>query len=170
MPLIDHVGILVENLEEAIERWSRVIGYHFSPIARYRTHSYSDNSNPELHFHDARISFSREGPPYIELMEATGDGTHGMSQLGIHHFGFQGIADPQACMNRFSMLGIDADGKSFNDDGQLTLSFTVKSAMDGIRIEVISPLPGPLVADDGSELWKDPDTGRISLWGSPEST
>jgi hypothetical protein len=46
--------------------------------------------------------------------------------------------------------------------------FTDKTVLDGIRMEFISPLPGPIVADDGSELWRDPVTGKASLWGAPQ--
>jgi catechol 2,3-dioxygenase-like lactoylglutathione lyase family enzyme len=167
-PLIHHIGILVPDLEAAMDKWGRVLGYSFSPIGRYRTHRYCDHSDPELHFHDARISFSLEGPPHIELMEATGTGTHAAAQLGVHHFGFPGTPDTKARMAELAELGIGADGQSFNADGELLLWFTQKAAMDGVRLEYISPLPGPTVADDGSELWHDPQTGRHNLWGPPD--
>lgn len=167
--LIDHIGILVPNLEEAIERWSAALGYTFSPIGRYRTHKYADRNNPELHYHDARISFSKEGPPRIELMEVTGEGTHGPNEIGVHHFGFPGTTDVDARRGELASLGIGDDGLSYNDEGQLILWFTEKSALDGIRLEFVSPLPGRTVADDGSPLWVDPTTGRHNLWGPPES-
>jgi catechol 2,3-dioxygenase-like lactoylglutathione lyase family enzyme len=166
-PLIDHIGILVPNLEQAIDKWSTVLGYTFSPIGRYRTPRYADHSNPEPHFHDARISFSKQGPPYIELMEAAGDGTHSLDQLGIHHFGIRG-SDTRARKDELCALGIGVDGESFSEAGDLLLFFTEKGAMDGVRLEYISPLPGPTVADDGSKLWTDPATGRHSLWGPPQ--
>ena len=53
------------------------------------------------------------------------------------------------------------------DDGDILLCFTRKQDLDGIRLEFVSPLPGPTVADDGSALWRDPATGRNSLWGPP---
>ncbi|HEY9498342.1 MAG TPA: VOC family protein [Terrimesophilobacter sp.] len=162
-PLIEHIGILVPNLEQAIERWSAATGYTFSPIARYRTGRYSDRSNPALHDHDARISFSAEGPPRIELMEVSGEGTHGPAQLGIHHFGFPG-SDPEARVAALAGLGVDVDGISSDDEGRILLCFTDKAALDGIRLEFISPLPGPIVADDGSALRRDPVTGRADLW------
>ena len=165
-PLIDHVGILVPDLEEAIARWEAATGYTFSPIARYRTDRYRDASDPEPHHHDARISFSREGAPRIELMEVTGTGTHGPGELGVHHLGFQNIADPQARMAELAELGIGEDGASFDPEGRTLLCFTDKTALDGVRLELISPLPGPVVADDGSPLPRDPATGRADLWAS----
>lgn len=169
-PLIEHIGILVPNLEAAIERWSAATGYTFSPIARYRTSRYSDSSDPEPHEHNARISFSKEGPPRIELMEVAGEGTHGHAQVGIHHFGFPGTSDPEAKLAELAALGVPDDGQSLTEDGRILLWFTEKSALDGIRLEFISPLPGPVVADDGSELYRDPQTGRADLWAPPSRT
>jgi catechol 2,3-dioxygenase-like lactoylglutathione lyase family enzyme len=164
--LIDHIGILVPDLEAAIKRWSAVMGYTFSPIARYRTPSYSDHSNPEPHFHDTRISFSKEGPPYIELLSITGSGTHGPDEAGVHHFGIRGIEDVDARIAECAALGIGEDGKSVMPDGRVHLWFTEKRDLDGIRLEFIAPINGPTVADDGAELPIDPETGRNSLWGS----
>jgi len=163
-PLIEHIGILVPNLEEAIERWGTATGFTFSPIARYRTSNYSDHSDANAHFHDARISFSRQGSPRIELMEVTGDGTHGLEELGIHHFGFQGIEDPQGRLDELAKIAIGSDGVSRDAEGRILLCFTDKRALDGIRLELVSPLPGPLVADDGSELPFDEATGRRDIW------
>jgi catechol 2,3-dioxygenase-like lactoylglutathione lyase family enzyme len=165
-PLIDHIGILVPDLEEAIERWSAATGYTFSPIARYRTSRYRDRHCSALHDHDARISFSLEGPPRIELMEATGEGTHGPAQLGVHHFGFNGVADPEGKMTELASLGIGDDGVSLDEDDRILLWFTDRAALDGVRLEFVSPLPGPVVADDGSALPRDPATGRADLWAA----
>jgi hypothetical protein len=168
-PFIEHVGILVPDLEAAIERWSVVTGYTFSPVVRYRTSRYTDHSDATPHFHDARISFSREGAPRIELMEVTGAGTHGPDQVGVHHLGFYGVADPAGRMAALAAAGVGHDGISYDAEGRILLCFTDKAALDGIRLELISPLPGPLVADDGSELPADPVTGRKDIWaGMPD--
>jgi catechol 2,3-dioxygenase-like lactoylglutathione lyase family enzyme len=164
---IDHVGILVADLEDAIERWSAATGYTFSPIARYRTSRYSDLSDPTPHDHDARMSFSREGQPKIELLEVVGSGTHGPDQLGMHHLGFRGIDDPALRLAELERLGIGSDGLSRDENGQLLLCFTDKRDLDGIRLELISPLRGPVVADDGRQLPIDPATGRADMWASP---
>lgn len=167
LPIIDHIGILVPNLEEGIERWSAATGYSFSPIARYRAHRYCDQSESGERFHEARISFSKEGPPRIELMEVTGNGTHGMAQAGVHHLGFQGVCDAAERLVQLASLGIQTDGVALNDADEILLCFTRKEDLDGIRLELVSPARGNVVADDGSEMWRDPDTGRVSFWGPP---
>jgi catechol 2,3-dioxygenase-like lactoylglutathione lyase family enzyme len=165
--LINHIGILVPDLEAAIAKWSSVMGYTFSPIARYRTAGYSDRSDPTPHFHDARIAVSREGPPYIELMGITGSGTHGPTEAGFHHLGIVGINDVDGRIAQCAALGVGDDGKSVIDDGRCHLRFTAKGDLDGVRLEFIAPFDGPTVADDGSPLWIDPSTGRKSRWGPP---
>ena len=162
--LIDHIGFLVPDLEAAIERWSKVTGYTFSPIARYRTDNYSDSSDPEPHHHDTRISFSKEGPPYIELMSVAGTGTHGPNEVGVHHIALRNIEDIPGRLALCAEAGVGEDGRSLLDDGRVHLCFTRKDDLDGIRLELISPLVGPTVADDGSELPIDPVTGRKNLW------
>jgi catechol 2,3-dioxygenase-like lactoylglutathione lyase family enzyme len=164
-PQIEHIGILVEDLEDGIRRWSAATGYTFSPIARYRTDRYADHTGGD-HHHDARISFSREGSPRIELMEVTGDGTHGPRETGIHHLGFQGIDGPEARVAELARLGVGIDGVSTDEHGRILLCFTDKTALDGIRLELISPLPGPIVADDGTELPRNPETGKADLWAA----
>lgn len=169
-PLIEHIGILVPDLEEAIARWHAATGYEFSPIARYRTSNYIDHSDAERHFHDARISFSNQGSPRIELMEVTGAGTHGPAQQGLHHLGFTGVPDCAGRMGELAQLGIGEDGRAVTDEGEILLCFTRKEDLDGVRLEFVSPLPGPTVADDGGALWVDPETGRNSVWGPGGAT
>jgi hypothetical protein len=164
LPLIEHIGVLVPDLEDAIARWSAATGYTFSPIARYRTNRYVDHTEPGEHFHDARIAFSREGAPRIELMEVTGHGTHGPAEVGIHHLGFQNVQDPESRVDELTAAGIGHDGISYDEQGRMLLCFTDKTALDGIRLELISSLPGPIVRDDGTELPRDPQTGKAMLW------
>ena len=164
---IDHIGILVPDLEEAIARWSSATGYRFSPIARYRTNRYIDHSDATPHFHDTRISFSFESSPRIELLEVTGTGTHGPSELGVHHLGFMNVENPAGRMQELASFGIEEDGRVLDEADNVLLCFTERSALDGVRLEFVSPLPAPTIADDGSALWRDPATGRNSLWGPP---
>ncbi|MFD5428197.1 VOC family protein [Streptomyces sp. NPDC127084] len=163
-PLIHHVGVLVGDLEEAIERWSRGIGYTFSEVGRYRTDFYIDSSDTEPHYHDARISFSREGPPYIELMEFCGEGTHSAAQgEGIHHLGFMDYPDVDGRLRELEAQGIRCDGMALDGPGGKTLLwFTEKQLLHGIRAEYVAELSQPLVMDDGRPAYRD-DRGFATL-------
>jgi catechol 2,3-dioxygenase-like lactoylglutathione lyase family enzyme len=164
---IDHIGFIVPDLEEAIRRWQLALGYEFAPITRYRTDRWSDRHTPALHHHDARKTISREGPPRIELLEATGEGTHSLQFAGPHHVGIRGIEDIDAVRAEMAAKGFTDDGVSTNDDGEVLLFFTEAAALDGMRIEFVSTLPGKTVADDGRELPVDPATGRADVWAEP---
>lgn len=151
--LIDHIGILVENLEESIVNWSKVTGYTFGPIGRYRTALWRDHSDTEPHPHDARIAFSQEGPPYVELMEFHGEGTHSRHEgEGFHHFGFLEYPDVEGRMSELAQIGVRHDGEALDGDGRVILWFTEKRDLDGVRLEYVSTSPQPVVADDGSYL------------------
>jgi catechol 2,3-dioxygenase-like lactoylglutathione lyase family enzyme len=167
--LVEHIGILVDDLEAAIDRWSRATGYTFSPIVRYRTDRWVDSSDPAPHPHDARIAFSLEGPPRIELMEVTGFGALGSSERGVHHFGFAGV-DIAGRVDALEAQGVGHDGHALDAQDRMLVCFTDKHALDGVRLELVSPLPNPIVADDGSELPRDARTGRVDVWaGTPHA-
>lgn len=151
--LIDHIGVLVENLEESITKWTATTGYTFSEIGRYRTENWRDHSNPDPHAHDARIAFSRNGPPYIELMEFHGEGTHSAKEgAGVHHLGFLEFPDVEGKMAEFANKGVGHDGESLSAEGRVILWFTDPADLDGVRLEFVSTESQPVVADDGSEL------------------
>jgi catechol 2,3-dioxygenase-like lactoylglutathione lyase family enzyme len=139
---IDHFGIIVPNLEEGMARWTRATGFEFGPIMRYRTTHYVDHSSPEPHYHDARITHSIGPEPRIELMEATGEGTHSLAEAGMHHIAFLGIPDIEEVRDERTAGGFPIDGESYLPDGRLHLFFTGKPALDGIRIEYCSDRPG----------------------------
>jgi catechol 2,3-dioxygenase-like lactoylglutathione lyase family enzyme len=163
-PLVDHIGILVPDLDAAIARWSAATGYTFSPVGRYRTAGYSDESDTTPHAHDARFVLSRETGPAIELLEVTGSGTHGPHRTGIHHLALR-VDDAEAQVSRLAGHGIAVDAWSREPDGRMHICFSDRAALDGIALEFISNFPGPIVTDDGSPAWRDPATGRASLWG-----
>jgi catechol 2,3-dioxygenase-like lactoylglutathione lyase family enzyme len=82
-----HIGVLVEDLDEAIARFSKVLGLTFNePITA--TFERIEDPRPRESF--LRCTYSREGPPHIELLEANGD--EGLWSIkngeGFHHLGF----------------------------------------------------------------------------------
>ncbi|MDR1386323.1 MAG: VOC family protein [Propionibacteriaceae bacterium] len=164
LPTIDHVGFLVPDLDAAIARWSAATGYTFGPIARFHADRYLDHASPDLRVQEPRIAFSVEGPPYIELMETTGLGTHGQDQLGVHHLGFRGLSDLGRQLERLDAAGLGHDGVAYDPAGDVVLFFTRAEALDGIRLELISPYPGRMLTDDrGREYPRHPVSGRVDF-------
>jgi Glyoxalase/Bleomycin resistance protein/Dioxygenase superfamily len=72
-----HVGILVADIEDAVERFSTALDLAFAPILTtpgVRLHGV-DEGEYEVHW-----TFPRQGPPYIELIEGQGDGFFSLVQ------------------------------------------------------------------------------------------
>jgi catechol 2,3-dioxygenase-like lactoylglutathione lyase family enzyme len=167
LPLVDHIGVLVFDLDAAVARWEAVLGYRFSPVGRYRTESYVDLSDPCPHRHDVRFVLSYDGPPRIELLEVTGSGTHGPNRVGVHHLALIGHQDLETERSRLTSLGLEVDGENTDDQGRLLLFF---AGLDGVPLELVSALPGPTVTENGEPLPVDPATGRRSVLLLPETS
>jgi hypothetical protein len=73
-----HVGLLVEDIEAAGEHFSAQLGLRFEPPRL--THPVTGE--------DVRVAYSLTGPPYLELIEMTGDGLFSRDRGGgFHHLG-----------------------------------------------------------------------------------
>ena len=66
-----HIGVVVDDLPAAIEKYSRVLGLTFTEPAHVHVPRLED---PVPHEHLVYVAFSKDGPPYYELIEAAGDG------------------------------------------------------------------------------------------------
>lgn len=164
---IEHIAFLVPDLEHAIERWSRITGYTFSPVARYRTGHFLACGADAPCDSDVRLVVSREAAPRVELIEVTGDGMYGPDQVGLHHIGFRASGDEvEAQIALLSEVGVGADARITDPEGALLTWFGSKGDFDGVRLEYITPAPAPLVQDDGSPIPIDPATGRPNPWRS----
>jgi catechol 2,3-dioxygenase-like lactoylglutathione lyase family enzyme len=149
--VISHIGVLVTDLDAAIERWSRLTGWTFRGPMYYEPDTYSCAAAPEAHPHSQRIAFSVQGPPYVELLEVNPDEpTHDASQLGFHHVAFDGVEDIEAVLARFQdETGVD--GLARDADGNTLLFFADPASpagFDGIRVEYVSAAEQPVRMED----------------------
>jgi ketosteroid isomerase-like protein len=85
LPPYYHVGILVADIEDAVERFSTALDLSFASIVTtdgVRLHG-ADEAEYKL-----RSTFSRQGPPYIELIEGQGEGLFSLADgERLHHIG-----------------------------------------------------------------------------------
>jgi catechol 2,3-dioxygenase-like lactoylglutathione lyase family enzyme len=79
-----HVGILVADIDKAIEKFSNMLDLDFAapltlPLSWEGEQPYSG---------DFRVVYSKQGPPHIELFEVAGGGAFVLpSGEGLHHIG-----------------------------------------------------------------------------------
>jgi catechol 2,3-dioxygenase-like lactoylglutathione lyase family enzyme len=138
-----HVGILVHNLEAAIEKFSKVLGIAFqepavtvfepSAVGPTRLEEDAPGVTPLL-----RSAFSLVGPPYIELNESSGTGIFGPQNAeGLHHIGLWSD-DNVAEKVRLESAGVRINGTVFWDDGSIQALFTRPDDLYGIRLAYVN--------------------------------
>ena len=80
-----HVGILVADLDAAIERFSEALGLTFAPVMDGPVQLRGDDGETDM---TMRATYSTQGPPHVELIQAQGDGIFSLAGgERIHHLG-----------------------------------------------------------------------------------
>jgi catechol 2,3-dioxygenase-like lactoylglutathione lyase family enzyme len=149
-----HVGILVPDMSEAIERFTDVLGLTFKEPAIAHVDRFEQGESVEVL--DLRITWSIEGPPYLELLESQdNDGLYGRAQEGMHHVGLW-EPDPEALMERLQGLGLRNEATQYAPDDGILATYTAPAELYGTRLEFIegSRQPGMEAWIAGAE-WQD---------------
>lgn len=130
-----HTGVLVPDLEEAAARFGEALGLTFMPPAIAHVDRFEQKSRVEEL--DLRITWSVEGPPYLELLESQdNDGLYGRAQEGLHHIGLW-EPDPEALMERLTGLGLKNEAAQYTPEGRILAAYTAPQELYGTRLEFI---------------------------------
>lgn len=141
-----HVGILVPDIREAATRFSDVLGITFRDPAIAHVDRFDQGGRIEAL--DLRITWSIEGPPYLELLESQdNEGLYGTLQEGLHHVGLW-EPDPSSLMTRLIGLGLRNEATQYDPDGGVLATYTAPDEMYRTRLEFINELRRP-----GMETW-----------------
>lgn len=162
---INHVGLLVDNFDDAVERWRAATGYFFEPITRYYTHGWRDRRSPEPAEHEVRVTFSFAAFPSIELMSFFGGGTHARSRgEGLHHLGFLPIEDNFKKLDELRADGFEPDGEALSPEGRVMLFFVDRDPLGDVHAEFVEDgHEHPVTKDDGSPLNRLPSGEQTHL-------
>lgn len=130
---IFHFGILVDDLDEAIERYGRTLGLTFG--AR-QNRCFAVGVGDESNDSDLSLVFSHQGPPYIELMQATSDSgvwdrQHGP---GFHHIGAW-VDDLDQQMSRLVAQGTRVEA-TLAMNGKIMAAYLEPDDLTGVRLEL----------------------------------
>lgn len=129
-----HIGITVADLEQAIERFSALLGLTFTEP---RTIYFNQIEDPEPRQTQVRCSFSKEGPPHLELMEGTDSGLHALGAgEGFHHVGVW-VPQAESHMKIIQEKGYSSDARVITSDGTILAWFSDPSQLNGIRVEFV---------------------------------
>ena len=141
-----HVGVLVPDIDEATARFAEVLGLTFKTPAIAHVDRFEQRSRVEEL--DLRITWSVEGPPYLELLESQdNDGLYGRSQEGLHHIGLW-EPDPETLIERLQGLGLKNEATQYMPDDRILATYTAPHELYGTRLEFIEAGRQP-----GMESW-----------------
>jgi catechol 2,3-dioxygenase-like lactoylglutathione lyase family enzyme len=143
---INHFGVLVPDLDEAIEQWQALLGVRFRPpfVASFpRVECGEEVEEPG----ELSLTYSVEGPPHVELMEATGTGVwRAELGFGLHHVGGY-VPDVEAERRRLADLGATPEADVRAPDGRLMLTYLRPSDPPGPLLELLTEaMYGPWAA------------------------
>ena len=130
-----HVGILVEDLDEAIKTFSARAEVDFTPAMVTALDNFTEGESTRPV--SVRCVYSRGGPPYYELIQAQDDGIFGRQNgLGVHHVGMW-ASDCNAKLDELTAVGVEVEGAQRTPDGKIVIAFLKPSSLVGMRLEII---------------------------------
>jgi Glyoxalase/Bleomycin resistance protein/Dioxygenase superfamily len=132
-----HVGIQVRNIEEAISDFGHAFDVVFNRPTKMNVPMIRSGVRERQ---SLIVTYSQDGPPYLELIEATGSGFFRVdSDEGVHHIGMWLPEDGQLTdQDRFSLLHIDAEMPHEDTTGTVT-RMTRPECLHGVRLELMEP-------------------------------
>jgi catechol 2,3-dioxygenase-like lactoylglutathione lyase family enzyme len=130
-----HIGVLVADLEEAIEHFSAVLGVTFNPPTVLRARGVGPAPTDPF---DLRVTYSREGPPHYELIEANSQSIYSIVQgEGLHH---TGVWSPNVRLeiDRLASLGVHPEFELADPSGgAATAWYSDPHDSHGVRFEFV---------------------------------
>ncbi|WP_165824853.1 VOC family protein [Mycolicibacter senuensis] len=129
-----HVGILVADITVAIDRFSDVLGVRFTEPAEQITTLH----DPDPIECRVRASYSLGEPPYLELVEAQGDGVLSLRHgEGLHHLGYW-APDFETYRDSDAGVKLPAGPRFCLAAGAPTMWLTDPRNLHGVRLELVN--------------------------------
>ncbi|MEU6323809.1 VOC family protein [Streptomyces sp. NPDC047009] len=136
-----HFGVLVYDLEEAIGRFGELFGYTFNDPTVVHLNRLAE---PGERSFDLRATYSRQGPPHLELIEAKGRGVYAAAHgEGLHHVG---LWDPSIAANKKEFVerkGLEVEAEVLLPDDGTFAWYAKPSATNGVRFEFVDEAARP---------------------------
>lgn len=131
-----HVGILVGDLEAAMERFSRVLGLRFGPVSDTQTAVESETTSVE----HIRATYSLDGPPFLELIAGSGDGLFSLRNgEGLHHLGIWWPSGFDDYNRRPVGRDLSSLQRICTVSSEPSIWLTAPERLHGVRLEFLDP-------------------------------
>lgn len=148
-----HVGILVADIDEAIARFTDVLGLTFKPPSMVAVDL--GHEGPLT----LPVTYSQEGPPHLELIQMTGDGVFAPGQgEGFHHIGLYVPDMADSLARREGPMGVEVDETFLTETKAMQTWYSKPESVHGIRLEFVDEARRAII-----ERWiSDPGAGLVS--------
>lgn len=141
-PTYFHIGVVVRDLKEAMERYSSILGVTFTQPATFHVPEFED---PDAHPFDVVAAFSHQGPPYYELIQASGTGA--FSETFADQILYLGVWEhniPER-IKKLQEQGVGFEAILKNSEGIPFVCLTKPEALFGARIEFVGDAARPSI-------------------------
>lgn len=132
-----HAGFVVPDLEAAVADFEARLGYTFNAPTTLGVHELEDRTNQTTGADEMRVTYSREGPFRLEIIEAHGDGVYAEGGPGIHHLGVW-EPDMEGRLKRLESAGDPVDAVLRQKDGSMSVIYARSAALPDARVEYVS--------------------------------
>lgn len=134
-----HIGLLVADIDEAIETFGHTLDVPFTPPTAAVMSSFMDYGDPGAPTAmTIRFAYSKVGPPYYELIEARDRGIFGRQMgIGVHHVGFW-ESDCESRLAELTSRGLEVEMVEWSPDSKISVAFFKPSALSGMRLELLN--------------------------------
>ncbi|MFH8606757.1 VOC family protein [Streptomyces sp. NPDC018029] len=139
-----HVGMVVPDIDEAIQRCATVFGVSFTAAAWTESPHQQEGDVTHIPFRQ-RQAISRTREPYVELIEATGDGVFGPSRAGTLLYYACWERDMKARLARLRSQGFGMDAVIRMDAASDPIAAITSYDHHGIRLELADPAVKPVM-------------------------
>ena len=134
-PPFFHIGILVNDLEEAMGRFGEIFKVTWADPAVAEARFWEEGKGYRALALD--VVYSQQGPPYLELLQAQGDGLYGGHQgEGLHHIGVW-AADCEDRSEELQAHGMSPVATQLTPEGNIIVSYFNPSDLHGVIFEIV---------------------------------
>jgi hypothetical protein len=127
------MGIVVQDLDRAMDELGAALGYRWSDVRDMALDFVTPAGPGSL---SARVVFTRQGPPWLEVIEGPRDSIWSAANgNALHHLGFF-VDNLEAERQRLTELGMEFEVGGRGPDGRVTGFAYYKSPISG-RIELV---------------------------------
>ena len=130
---IYHVGLVVPDVEQAAADYSDQLGLRFASLRPTVLDVWVDGVRRPA---DLLVTYSMDGPPYLELIEERSGGVWAADALGLSHIGFW-APDVAAAAEKVAAGGWPLRVRDGDEAGPRR--FTYHPAPGGLWVELVAP-------------------------------